>query len=156
MVVCPLYQLPTKSSQIYEQAAARNVCILSYSHLAVIIQLSEIIGKESCVQLVKNIFRSVETLNPSRDASPYWKAINNEILNHSEHASNAWKLEKLATVESISISKEIALTFLSSERERIIRMTHAEAIQQLLDVYKIDSRINYINGVTDNGIMGVN
>ncbi len=37
MVVCPLYQIPSKNSQIYQQASARNVCIFSYSHLAVLV-----------------------------------------------------------------------------------------------------------------------
>jgi hypothetical protein len=37
MVVCPIYQLPARSSQIYQQAIARNVCIFTYSHLAVLV-----------------------------------------------------------------------------------------------------------------------
>lgn len=41
MVVCPLYQLPSRNSQIYQQACMRNVCILSYSHLAVLTRLAE-------------------------------------------------------------------------------------------------------------------
>lgn len=36
MVVCPIYQLPNKSSQIYQQATTRNICIFTYSLLAVI------------------------------------------------------------------------------------------------------------------------
>ena len=39
MVVCPLYQLPTRSSQIYHQAGSLNVCIFSYSHLATLVSL---------------------------------------------------------------------------------------------------------------------
>lgn len=31
MVVCPVYQLPTRASQIYQQAGARSVCIGTYS-----------------------------------------------------------------------------------------------------------------------------
>ena len=36
MIVCPLYQVPSRTSQIYSQAASSNVCIFSYSHLAVL------------------------------------------------------------------------------------------------------------------------
>jgi hypothetical protein len=32
MVVCPIYQLPNRSSQIYQQATTREVCIFTYSH----------------------------------------------------------------------------------------------------------------------------
>lgn len=33
VIICPIYQLPSRTSQIYQQAIARNVCIMSYSHL---------------------------------------------------------------------------------------------------------------------------
>lgn len=36
VVVCPINQMPTRASQIYQQACARNVAILSYSHFAVL------------------------------------------------------------------------------------------------------------------------
>lgn len=47
MVVCPLYQLPTRNSQIYQQASARNVCIFSYSHLSILVQLSQSFPKKT-------------------------------------------------------------------------------------------------------------
>lgn len=41
MVVCPIYQLPIKSSQIYEQASSRNVCIFTYSHLGALLSVCD-------------------------------------------------------------------------------------------------------------------
>lgn len=41
MVVCPIYQLPTSSSQIYQQATTQNVCVFTYSHLALLLSYSE-------------------------------------------------------------------------------------------------------------------
>ena len=35
MVVCPIYQLPSRSSQIYSQAITRSVCVFTYSHLVI-------------------------------------------------------------------------------------------------------------------------
>lgn len=40
VLVCPIYQLPSRSSQVYQQAIARNVCVLSYSHLAALVGLA--------------------------------------------------------------------------------------------------------------------
>jgi hypothetical protein len=71
MVVCPLYQLPSRASQIYQQAAARNVCIFSYSHLSVLGQLVELAGQCAVINLLHQIFRAVEALNPSKDAGAY-------------------------------------------------------------------------------------
>ncbi len=45
MVVCPIYQLPTSSSQIYQQAISQNVCIFTYSHLSLLLSYSEIEGQ---------------------------------------------------------------------------------------------------------------
>ena len=38
MVVCPVYQLPSRTSQIYQQAAARSVCVYTYTHLAFLVR----------------------------------------------------------------------------------------------------------------------
>ena len=72
MVVCPLYQLPSRNSQIYEQAGARNVCIFSYSHLAVLVQFAEIEGSNATIKLLHEIFKTVQAMNPSKDANLYW------------------------------------------------------------------------------------
>ncbi len=57
MVVCPIYQLPTKSSQIYEQASSRNVCIFTYSHLAMLVSFSLLESKEKAEELIHEIFK---------------------------------------------------------------------------------------------------
>jgi len=41
LVVCPLYQLPARSSQIYQQAVTLDVCILYYAHLAVLLHYQQ-------------------------------------------------------------------------------------------------------------------
>jgi hypothetical protein len=155
MVVCPLYQLPSKNSQIYQQAISRNVCIFSYSHLAVIVQICGKIGKKNTMDLLLKIFRSTESMNPTKEASPYWKSINTTMLNFHHSVSDFWKIEKIASAESLKIAKEIALSFYSSQREKIMRMSHDEAIKELLDVYKIDSKMATVRSVSDSLLMGV-
>ena len=153
MVVCPLYQLPSRHSQIYQQAGSRNVCVFSYSHLAVLARLAEEQGTDAALVLLHRIFKSVEAMNPSKDASSYWQTINMTMLDHGSRVSELWKTEKIATVESIEISKEIARAHYSSERESIMKMSHEEAIKKLIDMHKIDSRIATIEAVSDNLLM---
>ena len=57
MVVCPIYQLPTKSSQIYEQASTRNVCIFTYSHLTMLVRFSILEGKQKTEELIHEILK---------------------------------------------------------------------------------------------------
>jgi hypothetical protein len=153
VVVCPIYQLPFKASQIYQQASALNVCILSYAHLAVLCAHANTVNKSKPAQLLLKIFTSVRTLNPSKDSSHYWYALNRTILDFDKSIPSLWDAEKRASLESIAISKEIALSSLAKERERIVRMPHKQAIQELLSLNKIDSRVAQIRSVSDSGLM---
>ena len=155
MVVCPIYQLPTKSSQIYEQASSRNVCIFTYSHLSMLVSYSLIESKQRAEELIHEIFSVIPALNPSKDASSYWLAVNKTMLNFSPEIEKLWKLEKQAAIESIVAAKEDALKFLANEREKIMRMSHEEALRVLLQAHKIESRIRVINSVSDNNLLGI-
>lgn len=155
MVVCPLYQLPPRRSQIYQQAVARNICIFSYSHLAVLVQLVQTEGQAAIVSLLHKVFRTIEAVNPSKDANAYWQAVNRAVLNYGENVSELWRIEKIATIESINISKHIALSHYAAKRATIMRLTHEEALRKLIDMHKIDSRVAIIKNVTDKLLMNV-
>ena len=64
IVVCPIYQLPSRTSQIYLQAAARSVCICTYTHLAVLVRFAKSAGDTKAISLLHSVFRSVESMNP--------------------------------------------------------------------------------------------
>lgn len=155
MVVCPLYQLPPRGSQIYQQAGARNVCIFSYSHLAVLVQLVQTEGRAAIVDLLHTVFRTIQTMNPSKDANAYWQAVNRAVLDYGGNVSELWRIEKIATIESINVSKHIALSHYAEKREAIMRLTHEEALRKLIDMHKIDSRVETIKAVTNNLLMNV-
>ncbi|WP_420629041.1 HindIII family type II restriction endonuclease [Candidatus Leptofilum sp.] len=152
-VVCPAYQLPSRTSQIYQQAATRSVLVSTYTHLTVGIRYAELAGQERAIDLLHKVFKTVETLNPSKNAIAYWQAINTAILDFDKILSELWREEKIALTESIGISKQEALQFLARERERIMRLSRDEAIKEVLKSRKIDNRVKAINKVADNGIL---
>jgi type II restriction enzyme len=155
MLVCPIYQLPNSSSQIYQQAITRNVCIFTYSHLSLLLAYTEVDSKIKAQNLLENIFKIIPALNLSKLAIDYWLAINKTILSFSKKIESLWSMEKIAAAESIVIAKEEALTFLAKEREKIMRMTHNEALKELIKVHKIDSKIKTIQGILDNGLFSI-
>lgn len=155
MVVCPIYQLPNKSSQIYEQATVRNVCVFTYSHLAMLATFGASEGNEKSEELLEQVFKAIPALNPSKDASQYWTAINRTMLGFSKVMNDLWSIEKQAAVESIAAAKNEALTFLAKEREKIMRMSHDEALKELIKVHKIESKIVTINSVSNSGILSI-
>ena len=153
MVVCPVYQLPSRTSQIYQQAASRSVCICTYTHLAVLVRYAEAVGQENAVALLHDVFKSVEAMNPSKDASTYWQVVNRKFLDSDDSVAAIWREEKMASVESIKIARKEALTFLARERERIMKLTRKDAIKEVLKWRKIENRIRAVKSVANNGLL---
>jgi len=155
MIVCPIYQLPTRSSQIYQQATAYNICIFTYSHLAVLVAFSQYEGQNQAEELLFEIFQAIPALNPSKEAASYWFIINKIMLTFSKKIAEFWEIEKQATVEAIKIAKQMSLNYLASQRERLMRMSHEDALSELIKIHKIDSRIQNITSVSHNGIWDI-
>ncbi len=155
MVVCPIYQLPNYSSQIYMQATTRNVCIFTYSHLSLLVNYANKEGKENAEDLLHEIFKTISAMNPSKNAVDYWSVINRSILGFSGIIEELWQVEKKAVSESVEIAKEEGLSYLASEREKIMRMSHEEAIKELIKISQIDRKIETIKSFTDSGLFGI-
>ena len=139
MVVCPVYQLPSRTSQIYQQAGTRSVCIWTYTHLAVLARYAKKTSQTEAINLLHKLFKSVDALHPSKDAILYWQTLNQRMLDFDELIREFWLEEKSATLEAIQISQNEALTFLATERERILKLSKDEAIQEVLKASKIDN-----------------
>lgn len=92
-------------------------------------------------------------MNPSKDASAYWQVLNRAFLDSDDSIAAIWREEKMASVESIKIAREEALTLLARERERIMKLTHEDAIKEVLKWRKIENRIRAVKSVTDNGLL---
>jgi type II restriction enzyme len=155
MVVCPIYQLPRSTSQIYHQATTRNVCIFTYSHLSLLVRYAETVGKKESEKLLFSIFKTIEALNPSKSALDYWQSVNKTILKCANGIEDLWKIEKIASNESMNIAKQEGLSYLASEREKIMRMNHDEALKELIKISKIDNKIKIIQSISDNGLFSI-
>ncbi len=153
MVVCPVYQLPARTSQIYQQASSRSVCIGTYTLLAVLARFAKESSRSKTVEMVLEIFKAVEALNPSKSASSYWKTVNRTLLDFDARLSSIWREEKLASNEAMLISKEEALTFLAAERARIMRLSRDEAIKEVLMWRKLDNKVHTVQSVAENRIL---
>ena len=103
MVVCPIYQLPARSSQIYEQAISREVLVFTYSHLAMLARYAENNTLSQIEGVIGAVFKAVNLLNPSKDANAYWAAVNGTMLSCDSSMRDFWHTEKLASLESIQV-----------------------------------------------------
>lgn len=155
MVVCPIYQLPKSSSQIYEQASRLDVCVFTYSHLSLLVRYSKEVSQTKSQSLLFDIFRTITAMNPSKSANDYWLAINKLMLASDPNIKDLWQDEKLAVAEVIKIGKEDDLSFLASEREKIMKMTHQQAINELIKISNIDNKIRTIKSVSENNLFSL-
>lgn len=153
MVVCPVYQLPSRTSQIYKQAAERSVCIATYTHLAVLVRYAQVSTRNKAMELIHEVFRTVEAMNPSKNAASYWQTVNRTLLDFDGVIGAIWRDEKLASNEAIGISKEEALTFLAAERERIMRLSRADAIKEVLKWRTVDNKVQKVQSVAKNDLL---
>ena len=153
IVVGPLYQFPTRGSQIYQQAISSDVCIVSYSHLAVLVSYGEVASHEAAQAVLLSVLDAVSALNPTKDSLAYWRQVNDTMLRSDGVMKNLWRAEKQASLEALAASKEEALEFLASERERIMRLSRSAAIKQLLEGGKLASRQSQIENVADTGLL---
>ncbi len=155
MVVCPVYQLPSRTSQIYQQAITRGVRISTYTHLSVLVRYAQYESRDRSIDLLQDIFKTVDTLNPSKIASIYWQAINRVMIEFDPSIRDVWIEEKKASSESIYLDREEALQFLASEREIMMKLSKEEAIREILKSSKIDNKIASVRSVSDNSILSI-
>ena len=155
LLVCPVYQLPSRNSQIYQQAAARSVSICSYTNLAVLVRYADITGPSQAIGLLHDVFKSVEAMNPSKSASAYWQAVNQSFLSPGRMIADIWREEKIASLESVKVAQDDALSYLAGERERIMKLSHKEAIREILEWRKLENRVQAVKAVKDSGLLEI-
>lgn len=102
VLVCPIYQLPSRTSQVYQQAIARNVCVLSYSHLAALVGLAIRQGPSFAEAGLHEGLKSISTLHLSKCALDYWTGVNRALVNSLSTHGDLWITEKTASLESLS------------------------------------------------------
>jgi len=152
MVVCPIYHLPAKESQIYGQAISRNVCIFTYSHLAVLVSFKRHNKTIDFDALVESVLRAPTKLATTKNAASYWAAINKAMLSFDKNIEEFWEQEKVATIKSIEVARNHAIGYLAAYEQKINRLSHSEALAMLKTMHKFDSKIKSIKNVSDNQI----
>jgi type II restriction enzyme len=154
VVVCPIYQLPSRTSQIYQQAIAHNVCVLSYSHLAVLVGMATGKGTTTAMKGLERILKSVSLLHPSKNAADYWLGINGALVSSLKDDVTLWSVEKTESLKALGMAKEEALGYLRTERHRLLGLSHKQALDELIHAMGLDSRIRQVECVEHGSLLG--
>lgn len=136
-LVSPLYQYPSKNSQIYLQAVQRNVVLLSYVHLCFLI-FHPPNGS------LASVWKLPGSLSPSSSAHSYWQSLESSIL-ELNHAS-AEQLEEIKKLE-VERTRKIGIECIDYW-ESVIRsyqaLSQQEAVRKLIEAEKIEEKIRTI------------
>ena len=154
VVVCPIYQLPTRTSQIYRQAIARNVCLLSYSHLGALVRFALRRGTRVAETGLQKVLKTVSVLHPSKSAVDYWTGINRSLVRALGQHRDLWTAEKTASVASLDVVKQESLCYLRAERNRLLGLSHQEALDELIRSAGLDSHIAQVERVEHGELLG--
>lgn len=140
LLVAPLYQYPTASSQIYRQAIERGVLLLGYEHLVAVLRLDAHIPGGGLSALTR-ILGALEPLPATKDASVYWRAVNDALHVQQRDAVALWAGVIAESAEVLRLMKAVEIEHLSGEARRISMMTRDEAIEELLRLRRLEQRI---------------
>ncbi len=138
-LVCPLYQYPTKTSQIYDQAIRYNVSLLSFTHIGFLLRADKIVPNE-----FDKIWKVSSTLASGKEAVPYWNAMSRQVAAAAGKSIKEWDKYLLGSKKLLHEQAKEQLEFWESEKKRIRRMEHDEAVEALIAALRIDSNISMI------------
>jgi hypothetical protein len=138
-LVCPLYQYPTTTSQIYDQAIRYNVTLLSFTHLGFLLRADSIRSNEFA-----KIWKVSSSLDSGKEAVPYWNAITHQVTLATGQSIEEWDKYLLDSKNLLREQAQEQLAFWKSEKDRIRRMDHDTAVTALISALRIDSNISLI------------
>ncbi len=69
-------------------------------------------------------------------------------------ANDLWTAEKTASLEALALVKGEALLYLRSERNRLLGLSHKEALDALIRSSGLDSRMAQVERVEYGGLLG--
>lgn len=138
-LVSPLYQYPNTSSQIYYQAVRYNVTLLSYTHLYFLIKQAQ----DTTLDL-RPLWEIGNSLTPKKSALEYWEAVDEAMCECSETNFSDWQMAKSRTLEILPKQAKLEIMFWEAEKDKIRRLNHTQAVEELIKALKIDSKIESI------------
>jgi type II restriction enzyme len=143
LLVSPLIQYPSRRSQIYFQAIDKNVTLLSYTHLNLMLTYNDNKDFKPLWEVGKNLKAKLNSTE-QQQAEIYWENIDKsvcKILNINEDAlSNIKTLEMQKTKE---IGQE-GIDFWQNKIKEYKKLSKEEAINRLIASEKIETKIKTI------------
>lgn len=144
VLIAPFLQYPTKSSQIYAQAVDRNVTMLSYTHLKMM--LDHYINQDlrPLWETGNRILEKVDSVTMKEQAYNYWSNINDCLCSVLDIDPIQWDQYLQFEMDRTTEIGLEGISFWKNKVEEYKQLTHSEAISRLIKAEKIESKIRAI------------
>lgn len=136
-LVAPLYQFPSRRSQIYQQAIEHNVALLSYVHLG--FMLDHFAG-----QALTSLWTVGTNLTATQAAQDYWAAIDTAVCNLMNVDISVLATYKQNEVQRVKVIGTEGIRYWREIMSSYHNLSQAEAVARLIKAEKIDSKIENI------------
>jgi len=143
LLLSPLYQYPLDRSQIYAQAISRNVTLLSYTHMKLLIDCSFELDLKSLWEVGNKLAKEYTTADQQR-GSIYWKEVDKvvcEITGASKDKLTEYKLYEVNKTKEIGRE---GITYWENKIKEFSFLSKEEAIKMLIKSQKIEQKIQTI------------
>jgi hypothetical protein len=137
-LVSPLYQYPVSNSQIYQQARAYNVALLSYTHLSFMIRH---LPKP---RRIRELWDVATTTPAGKSAKLYWAAVGKLVATITGTSAKDWDEAVEAASAHLPHQADQQVAFWEGQKARIAALTLDTARAELIAALKIDSKIAVI------------
>ena len=145
-LVSPFYQYPSRSSQIYAQAIRYNVALLSYAHLAFMVQHAAI-DRPLSVEL-RALWEVGKSLRENRSASAYWSAVDGAMLQLTGRQKVEWEAHKSMALARLPEQGAEQIAYWEGEKASLLQLSRDELVEALVEALKIDEKIAVIQKTT--------
>ncbi|MDX1946041.1 MAG: HindIII family type II restriction endonuclease [Pirellulaceae bacterium] len=161
VLVCPYFQYPKKTSQIYGQALDDNVCLLSWEHLLFFIRAgvreSEKLNLANVWSLSEQLAEKVTVRDKNRKDN-FHRRGNELICKHLSLPYDELKAELLQCRQATEARAETEIEFWMEHVKEVEQYTREQAIAELIAALKVHEKIaairNYIKQLPKDDKIG--
>ena len=136
-LVAPLYQYPTRSSQIYAQAKDKNVTLLSYVHLKFLLE-------NGVQESLETLWNAAGSMSPGKGAREYWETIDDSVVTVTNSSYLKLRNCKQQAIDAASEVGQEGISYWESVKQDYHLLSKRAAISKLIKAEKIDQKIDVI------------
>ena len=143
LLVSPLAQYPADKSQIYPQAFAQNVTLLSYLHLQFLIEKGVRGNLEDLWKLPVFISKNYKKEDQKR-GSTYWHAVDTIVAKLTKQPVEIMRQYKQREIEVTKKVGQEGINYWETKIKEFNKLTRAQAVKLLIKAQKIEQKIETI------------